>query len=603
VEVVPAPDVPTRQQAQATVAVPVVPGPVQKPLAPVSVPPPPAARVPSPRKLALFGGLGLLALGLLLLLCWVVFGRGGGVLSAKVYWQPTVMTVAYKTYGNPEAARGKYWFAKSVLENTGKGSLKNVKISYQIPDYIGWTTPDEVAEILPGETVVFVYYPKFPAKVTNIRTRTPATLEVKIDYDGAPEPRLEKRDFEFRGLSEFSYTNLPANEVLTYYDVFDNDPLLVSFVTDEDQVVKTFYAKVSEAYGGISTMDKGKDMIAMARSVYDYMVSLGMTYSGAKGVPDNVQDVSSLVQSIRMPRDVIYGNTGLCVELALLWCSIAQAAGAKPHLVLIPGHAFVIIEAGDGTMLPVECTGVGGGAGGNLNAAMTFDQAVKSAAKTLDTTKEKGDPLEILDIQALQARGIRPPELEAKDLVELSKLLDDRRHGARRTVYRPAADNQQPAPAPVDNGIAMRVWQDPNGALSVPYPSDWVVNNQAIASVRRILPGYAFAANDISRHCSVEVAFFTAPDLKAVLNQYSAALRQLGAAASLGLPHETALGGRSATAFPFTASGAGGVFSGTLIVAQVRRGYAMVGASAAQPGAAAWQPIMNRILNGIRLGA
>jgi hypothetical protein len=40
-----------------------------------------------------------------------------------------------------------------------------------------------------------------------------------------------------------------------------------------------------------------------------------------------------------------------------------------------------------------------------------------------------------------------------------------------------------------------------------------------------------------------------------------------------------------------------------LIVAQVRRGYAMVGASAAQPGAAAWQPIMNRILNGIRLGA
>jgi hypothetical protein len=604
VEVAVPSDVPTRQQAQATVAVPAVPGPLQRPPAPVSVPPPPAAVAPSARKLALFGGVGLAALGLLLLLCWAIFGAGGGVLTAKVYWQPTVMTVAYKTYGNPEAARGKYWFAKSVLENTGKGSLKNVKISYQIPDYIAWTTPDEVAEILPGETVVFVYYPKFPSKVTNIRTRTPATLEVKIEYDGAPEPRLEKRDFEFRGLSEFSYTNLPANEVLTYYDVFDNDPLLVSFVTDEDQVVKTFYGKVSEAYGGISTMDKGKDMIAMARSVYDYMVSLGMTYSGAKGVPDNVRDVSSLVQSIRMPRDVIYGNTGLCIELALLWCSISQAAGAKPHLVLIPGHAFVILEAGDGTLLPVECTGVGGGAGGNLGAAMTFDQAVKSAAKTLEDTREKGDPLEMLDIQALQARGIRPPELEAKDPVELSKLLDDRRHGARRTgSYRPAAENQQPAPARVDNGIAMHVWQDPNGALAVPYPSDWVVNTQAIASIRRILPGYAFAANDISRRCSVEVAFFTAPDLKAVLNQYSAALRQLGASAYLGLPHQMALGGRSAMAYPLSVSGNGGAYSGTLIIAQVRRGYAMVGASAAQPGAAAWQPIMDRILSGIRFGA
>jgi hypothetical protein len=603
VEVAPPSQAPTRQAAPATVLVPPAPGPVQRQPAAVSVPRPPGAPAPALRRLALISGVVLLALGLLLLAGWAIFGHAPGVLSAKVYWQPTVMTVAYKTYGNPEAAGGKYWFAKSVLENTGKGSLKNVKISYQIPDYIPWTTPDEAAEILPGEAVVFVYYPKFPAKVTNIRTRTPATLEVKIEYAGASEPRLEKRDFEFRGLSEFSFTNLPANEILTYYDVFDNDPLLASFVTDEDQVVKTFYAKVSEAYGGINTMDKGKDMIAMAKSVYDYMVSLGMTYSGAKGVPDKVGDVSSTMQSIRMPRDVIYGNSGLCVELALLWCSIAQAAGAKPHLVLIPGHAFVILEAGDGTELAVETTGVGGGAGGNLGAAMTFDQAVKSAAKTFQDTKDKGDPMEILDIQALQARGIRPPELEAKDPAELSKLLDDRRHGARRTVvYHQVVENQQPA-VPRDNGIAMRTWQDPNGALSVPYPVDWAVDNQAIALIRRVLPGYAFAAADISRHCSVDVAFFTAPNLQAVLNQYSAALRQFGAIASLGAPRQTAIGGRSVMAFPITVSGTGGVFSGTLIVAGVRHGFAMVGVSAAQPGAAAWQPIMSRIIGGITFGA
>jgi hypothetical protein len=623
-------DVPTREQAPATVVVPAVPGPVQRPPAPVAVPPPPApVAVPPPpgplsvppppvpvpamrpsaassastRKLALFGGMGLAGLGLLLLLGWAIFGRGGGgVLAAKVYWQPTVMTVAYKSYGNPAAARGKYWFAKSVLQNSGKGSLKNVKISYQIPDYISWTTPDEVAEILPGETVVFVYYPKFPAKVTNIRTRTPATLEVKIDYAGAAEPHLEKRDFEFRGVSEFAFTSLPANEILNYFDVFDNDPLLASFVTDEDQVVKTFYAKVSEAYGGISTMDKGKDMLAMAKSVYEYMVSLGMTYSGTKGVPDKVGDVSSLMQSIRMPRDVIQGNSGLCVELALLWCSIAQAAGAKVFLVLIPGHAFVVLQAGDGTQFPVETTGVGGGAGGNLNPAMTFDQAVKSATKTFAEQKDKGT-MAVLDIQTLQAQGIRPPELEPVDLGELSKLLDDRRHGVRRpvVVYHPIVDNTPPAP--VNNGVAMRTWQDPNGALSVPYPADWVVNSAAIAKVRAVLPGYAFAANDISSHCSVEVAFFTAPNLQTVIAQYSAALRMFGAAANLGAAQQTALGGRSATAFPFTVSGAGGVFSGTLIVAPVRSGYAMVAASAAQPGAAAWQPIMLRILGGIRLGA
>jgi len=597
-------DAATRLAVPPTVAVPPSAGPVSRKPAPVSIPRKPASPAAAAGKLALVGGLALLLLGVLLLAGWAIFGRAPGVLSAKVYWQPTVMTVAYKTYGNPEAAAGKYWFAKSVLQNTGRGSLKNVKISYQIPDYIPWTTPDEAAEILPGATAVLVYYPKFPAKVTAIRTRTPATLEVKIEYDGATEPHIEKRDFEFRGLSEFVYTDLPANEVLSYYDVFDNDPLLASFVTDEDQVVKTFYAKVSEAYGGINTMDKGKDMIAMARSVYNYMVSLGMTYSGAKGVPDNIGDVSSLMQSIRMPRDVIYGNSGLCVELALLWCSISQAAGAKPHLVLIPGHAFVILEAGDGTELAVETTGVGGGAGGNLSAAMTFDEAVKSASKTYTDTKAKGGPMEVVDIQAYQARGIRPPELEAMDQAELSKLLDDRRHGARRTGnYRQTSENQ-PQAAPVNRQASMQVWRDPGGAVQIPYPMDWVANSAAIAVGRKILPGYAFAANDTRGECGLEVILFpTAPNLQTVMNQYSMALRQVGIVPRFGSPQQNSVGGRPVTAYPLEYSSARGAFAGTVIVAHLQQGFATVGVSAAQAVAVSWRPVIERIIGGIAFGA
>jgi hypothetical protein len=56
-------------------------------------------------------------------------------------------------------------------------------------------------------------------------------------------------------------------------------------------------------------------------------------------------------------------------------------------------------------------------------------------------------------------------------------------------------------------------------------------------------------------------------------------------------------------AFPVTVSGAGGTFAGTLIIAPVRGGFAMVGVTAAQPGAGVWQPIMTRIISGIRFGA
>jgi hypothetical protein len=440
---------------------------------------------------------------------------------------------------------------------------------------------------------------------------TPATLEVKVESENNAEvkPHIEKRDFQFRGVTEFAYTSIPQNEILTYYDVFDNAPLLASFVTDEDPVVKTFYAKVSEAYGGISTMDQGKDMVVMAKSVYNYMVSLGMTYSGAKGVPESTGDVQSMIQSIRMPRDVIYGNSGLCIELALLWCSIAQTAGAKAYLILIPGHAFAILESGDGQKLPIECTGILGGAGGNMQAAVSFETAVEYAGKNFQKIVSSGGPFQVLDVRSYQAKGIRPPELEGKDLAELSQLLDDRRHGARRSVVVQQASNRGGVPNPIatprprDSGPQMRPWTSPNGAVTVYYPVDWQINNEGMAVARRSLPGYALAANDLSRHCFLDVAFFTAPNLQMVIAQYSNALRQMGASGNLGTPQQLTIGGRQVVLFPITVSGQGGTFSGRVMVAPVRGQFVLVGATAAQPGAASWQPIMDYMLGNIRFGS
>ena len=608
-------DVPTRVQPQVTMPVMQVPPPgqmMQQRMPPQMPPRPPAPPSGSARTLVLVLGIILAVLGVGLLGGWFAFGSPKGNLSMKVYWQPNIMPVAYKTYGNPAAAEGKYWFAKSVIQNTGRGSLKNVRISYQIADYINWTTPDEVAEILPGETVVFVYYPKFPSKVTDIRTVTPATLEVKVESDNNVDskPHIEKRDFQFRGVTEFAYTSMPDNEIVSYYDQQDNDPLLASFVTDEDPVVKMFYSKVSEAANGIDIQAQGKGMIEMCAAVYNYMLSLGMTYSGAKGVPDVSGDVKTLVQSIRMPREVIIGNSGLCIELALLWCSIAQIAGAKARLVLIPGHAYAVIIAGDGSYIPIECTGINWDPKHGVGGRMDFVEAVKFAQQEMQELPNK--PHVILNVEYYQSLGIRPPELDKVDLDELGRQLDDRRHGVRRPVQMaynngggtpPRPPNPVAPPRPADTGMQMRSWTAGNGALTVVYPVDWQVNNEAMAAVRRYLPGYAFAASDLSRKCSIDVAFFTAPNLQTVLNQYSNALRQLGAAANLGSPQQMAIGGRQVALFPITVSGQGGTFAGRLMVAPVRGGYVMVATTAQQPGAAQWQQLMDFMMSRIQFGA
>jgi hypothetical protein len=379
-------------------------------------------------------GIGLVVLGALALGGYA-FAHSRGALSYKVFHQRTIMSCAYKAYGNPDSEGGRYWFARTVLQNTANGSVKNVKVSYQIPGFLTWTTPDEAAEILPNQTVVFVYYPKFPSKVSELRTRTPAVLETKVEYDDSSghQSHTEKREFEFFGITEFSYTSMPASELVSYWDRWDNDPLLASYITDEDQAVKTFYAKIAEVSGGMGTGDNKKDLLQFIKSTYNYMVSLGMTYSGAKGVPDDTGDVHSLVQSIRMPRDLIYGNTGLCIELAQLWCALGQTAGLKARLVLIPGHAYTLLEAGDGTQIPVETTYIGGGnvPGANLGKAHTWEEAVQRGMEryfgTEKTAGERGQPkTELLQIADLQGHGIRPPELPEINRPELVKLLDDR---------------------------------------------------------------------------------------------------------------------------------------------------------------------------------
>ena len=51
------------------------------------------------------------------------------------------------------------------------------------------TTPETHPEILPGQMIVVPIYPRLPAKVTQITSMTPASLDVKIEYDDGTGPK------------------------------------------------------------------------------------------------------------------------------------------------------------------------------------------------------------------------------------------------------------------------------------------------------------------------------------------------------------------------------------------------------------------------------
>ena len=157
--------------------------------------------------------------------------------------------------------------------------------------------------------------------------------------------------------------------------------------------------------------------------IYEATRMAHMVYSGTKGLPQSLEDVSTNSQHNRLPREVITGNTGLCLELSLLYASVMSAAGIDPIIYLIPGHAYPGFRM-QGQYYAIEATGIGGEGLGGINSV---EKAFQTGQKELEEFIQKaqmGDPrYSIVDVHALNAMGVTPMAL--KDDEFLRKKVDE----------------------------------------------------------------------------------------------------------------------------------------------------------------------------------
>ncbi|MFN0132784.1 MAG: hypothetical protein ACKVW3_09705, partial [Phycisphaerales bacterium] len=357
-----------------------------------------------------------------------------GSLDAKILYSPTIMPIAYKAYGNPQAAGGRYYLAKTILHNSGGLPIQNVRVSYRVPGYIeGWTTAEPYDQVLPGQTLVDLYYPKFNRDLSKTRTVTTAQVEIKINYDdsaGKPQERLETRNFQLRGINDMVYTTIPDDErTNSWFDHVDNYLAWACYITPNDELVKRFQGRVTATMPGgtAAGMDANdKETEAFLTALWNYLNEVSLHYVGTTGIPQAIAgDSTAMVQSCALPRDILEKGSGLCIELALLWATMCESVGLKPYVILIPGHAFVVVQnPRTGTSYPIETTMVGG-IHPTENRLYTISEGVAAAKKSFDEARNQGVFL-ALDVQREQSRGMRPPELEPKDITAFDNLIDKR---------------------------------------------------------------------------------------------------------------------------------------------------------------------------------
>jgi hypothetical protein len=323
-----------------------------------------------------------------------VTGIGKPRINSKIKYKEKVMSAMYKVYGIHDL---QFWLAKTVVKNTGTVPIHDLKVSYKITEYVpDWTTPETYAKVVPGQTIVDLFYPCLPPEVTELTTKRPLELSVRIQYtaNNKTYEEIVPKRFELLGINSFVWSNLGPEELTgSWYDYFDNCWGLPVFVTPYEVTVNRF-AKEATSGIGASLSDEGAERAMEA--CYNAICARGIGYITE---PSGFWAGGTVSQYIQYPKDTLDRNAGTCIDLAILYCAMCEAVGLKSHMMLIPGHAFPVIYSPSGMYYyPIEMTEVP-----NTDFANAFETGLKECDDAY-----KGNYYE-LDLELLWDAGVTPP--------------------------------------------------------------------------------------------------------------------------------------------------------------------------------------------------
>lgn len=318
--------------------------------------------------------------------------------------KPQVMTCLAKCYANPSFM--KMWAARTVLKNTGDQPIYDYRIRFRVVDYTTtWSSWQQCAEVLPGQTVVDPFYPIFDlTKIAALNSMTRASLEVEYEYrrdDGRVVRESDSRTIQLMGRNEVYYSSMSLKERLDFKDAFDYAPaILAAFTTRDDPIIQQVAGWVSGQNGLNAASLSDADALKFIEALYAFMAGNEIAYQ----TPPTGSVNDQLSQHLKYGREVLQNRAGTCIDLSIFIASVCEAVGLEPVLFVIPGHCFVGIQLPQSKQLKaVEATMVG---------RHTFQEALKVGNDQAEKARKDGNVWEV-NIPAMRKMGVHGLDLPA----------------------------------------------------------------------------------------------------------------------------------------------------------------------------------------------
>lgn len=231
-----------------------------------------------------------------------------------------------------------YYYKKPIgtikLKNTSGNTLKNIKVSLFVKNYMDGKTPAGIKELSlkKNMSTLIPLYVYFNENIKNIDADTDTTGILEIEYQKADGGLYKKRDII--KLKIFGKNAL----------VWDNLSKLGSFISLQDKTVLEF-ARKAVSIPMIKKYQLPKDVINIIKIIqalklyklkYVKDPRTAYSYAAYQGLA---------IDYVQYPRETLQRKTGDCDDLTVLIAALMESIGISTAFVTIPGHVFLLIEA------------------------------------------------------------------------------------------------------------------------------------------------------------------------------------------------------------------------------------------------------------------
>lgn len=323
--------------------------------------------------------------------------------------KPQLMSSLAKLYGDHRF--DAMWAARSVFRNTGDQIVRDYRVRFRLSGFSTWSGWKKSRLVYPGQSVIDPFFPVLDLeKIAQMTGSRPVMIETEYQYvlDGEKVIETDSTRIQLTSRNQIVYSSKAADENLDWYEHNDLAPyVLTAFTSSQDPVMQQLAGAVSGLAGGVPASSGDQEAYTFLSAMWDFLEMNKVAYH----TPPSWSINGYFGQHVKYGRDVIRNRAGTCIDLSILWASVAKSVGLKSHIALVWGHAFPVIELPGGDLLPIESTMIG---------QYTFDEAIDQAIANYNDPQS--GLMILVDIDAMETAGVHPLDLPRVDDDYLAKM-------------------------------------------------------------------------------------------------------------------------------------------------------------------------------------